>query len=241
MNFDIHRTTDFDCPYCFRSKLSPKRGEDQKLLMLNGLSPEHGKYHETASEHDEVEIHAFALLLHCTNPDCGLTTIAVGRLKATPYEDDFHKRRYDVEAEPRFFQPPVDVVRIPDCVPDDIRAELRRSYAVFFCDPSAAANALRVAIECLMDKSNVPSIVNGRKQSLHARLLELKKSNHDVADLLGAVKWLGNDGSHYSQSPTSQELLSGYSVFLHAATKLFNDPDSLAKSHAAEISKGRGL
>jgi len=84
MHINLNRTTDYDCPYCGRSKLLPKRDANHKLNILNGLSPEHRTYHEAASEYDETEVHAFALVLECRNPDCGMVTIVVGRLDAVP-------------------------------------------------------------------------------------------------------------------------------------------------------------
>ena len=84
MPLDLDKTTDYDCPYCGKSKLAPKRDSNRKLTMINGLSPEHRTYHETAHEGDETEVHAFALVLECTNPECGMVTVAVGRLDAIP-------------------------------------------------------------------------------------------------------------------------------------------------------------
>ena len=48
-----------------------------------------------------------------------------------------------------------------------------------------------------MDETATINDRNGKPLALHQRLVEFKKSNADIAELLGAVKWLGNDGSHY--------------------------------------------
>ncbi|MGZ8945970.1 MAG: DUF4145 domain-containing protein [Methylococcaceae bacterium] len=115
------------------------------------------------------------------------------------------------------------------------------SYALFFADPTSAANPLRSALECFLDESSIIKERNGKNIPLHQRLQEFKKSNGEVADLLGAVKWLGNDGSHVGQELTEDDLLKGYKVFLHAVEKCFDDPESRVKAYAAYISKGRGL
>ncbi len=240
MHLDLNKTTDYDCPSCGRSKLTPKRDSNRKLTMINGLSPEHRAYHETAHEDDEVEVHAFALALECTNPECGMITVAVGRLDAIPDYSDM-VREYRTTVKPRFFYPPIDVVTIPACIPEIIRTEIRRSYALFFADRTSAASPLRRALECFMDETGTIKERNGKQLTLHQRLVEFKKSNAYLAELLGAVKWLGNDGSHYGQELTYDDLLKGYKVFLHAAEKWFDDPETRATTYATHISKGRGL
>ncbi|OFZ97309.1 MAG: hypothetical protein A3H35_13075 [Betaproteobacteria bacterium RIFCSPLOWO2_02_FULL_62_17] len=240
MQIDLHKTTDIDCPHCAKSKLTPKRGADRKLVMINGLSSEQWKFHETSSEGDETEVHTFALALECTNPDCRMMTIVVGRLDAYP---DYNGmvREYDTTVTPRFFYPPIDVIPIQGYIPESIRGELRRSYALYFADPASAANPLRSAIECFMDETATIKDRNRKPLTLHQRLVEFKKSNADIAELLGAVKWLGNDGSHYGLGLTHDDLLKAYDVFLHAMGKWFADPELRVKTYAKHISKGRGL
>lgn len=240
MTFSLDKTTNYDCPYCGKSKLAPKRDANRKLKMLNGLSPEHMSYHETAHEHDETEVHTFALMLECTNPECKKNTIVVGRLDAFP-DYSAGVREYEKTVTPRFFYPPIDVVSIPACIPEAIRTEVRRSFALYFADPAAAANPLRTALERLMDETGTLKQRNGKELTLHQRLVELRKSNTEVADLLGAVKWLGNDGSHYGHWLTQDDLLKGYQVFLHATLKWFDDPEFRVKGYAEHISKGRVL
>ncbi len=241
MTFDLYKTTDFDCPYCAKSKLAPQRKADRKLVMINGLSSEHRKYHETSSDGDETEVHTFALALECTNPECRMVTIVVGRLDAYPdYSADL-RREYDTTATPRFFYPPVHIVPVPSYIPKDIRGELQRSYALYFADPASAANPLRSAVECFMDVTGTVKECDGQRLSLHKRLKEFKKVNADIAELLVAVKWLGNDGSHYGHGLTHDDLLKAYEVFLHAMGKWFDNLESRVKGHASSISKGRGL
>lgn len=240
MRLELDKTTDYDCSYCANSKLTPKRDSNRKLTMINGLSPEHRVYHEKAYEGDEKEIHACALVLECTNPKCQIVTIVAGRLDAIPEYDDM-LREYETTFTPYFFYPPVNIVPIPHCVPETIRKEIQRSYALFFADPASAANPLRSAIECFMDEASVQKERNGKELTLHARLTEFQKTNLAVAELLGAVKWLGNDGSHYGHGLTHDDLVKGYRVFLHAAEKWFDDPEARVKTDAAHISKGRTL
>jgi hypothetical protein len=92
-----------------------------------------------------------------------------------------------------------------------------------------------------MDETGTTKELKGNQLQLHQRLVEFKKSDANVAELLGAVKWLGNDGSHYGHGLSHDDLLKGYQVFLHAAGKWFDDPETRVNAYAAHISKGRGL
>lgn len=241
MTFDLHKTTDFDCPYCAKSKLAPQRKADHKPVMINGLSSEHRKYHETSIDGDETEIHTFALALECTNPECRMVTIVVGRIDAHPdYSADRH-REYDTTATPRFFYPTVHIVPVPSYIPKEILGELQRSYTLYFSDPASAANPLRSAVECFMDLTGTIKERHGKLLSLHKRLKEFEKVNADIAALLVAIKWLGNDGSHHGNGLTHDNLLEAYKVFMHAMGKWFDNSESRIKGYASRISKGRGL
>ena len=238
MTLDLQKTTEFDCPYCAKSKLAPQRKADRKLVMINSLSPEHRKHHETSQDGDETEVHTFALELECTNPECRMVTIVLGRLDAYP-DYSGHVREYDTTTTPRFFYPPIDVLPVPSYIPNDIRRELQRSYALYFADPAAAANPLRSAVEYFMDAAGVVKKRDGHRLSLHKRLVEFKKVNAYIAKLLVAVKWLGNDGSHYGYGLTQEDLLKAYEVFLYAMGKWFDNLELRVEGHASHISKGR--
>lgn len=237
---DIYKTTDFDCPYCGKSKLAPQRKTDHTLVMINGCSPEHRKYHETSSDGDETEVHTFALALECTNPECQMMTIVVGRLDAYPNYNGL-LRKYDIVPSPRFFYPPVDIFPVPSYVPRDIREELKRSYALYFADPASAANPLRSAIECFMDATGTIKKSGERYLSLHKRLVEFNKVNAGIAELLVAIKWLGNDGSHSGHELNQDDLKKAYEVFLYVMDKWFDNLELRIKNHASSLAKGRGL
>lgn len=237
ITFDLEKTTDYDCPYCGMSKLAPKRDKNQKLEMINGLSAEHKIYYEKANTYDEKEIHTFALMLACTNPECKMNTIVVGRIDASPDYDYDARRSYEKLVTPRFFYPTIDVVTIPKIIPEEISIEIRRSYALYFADANAAANSLRVAVECFLDK--VGFTKNKDNERLHDQLIRFQKEHQNPAELLNAVKWLGNDGSHYGDKLTQSDVLKGYEVFLHVISEWFDPTKDKIKEYAGELVKGR--
>lgn len=61
----------------------------------------------------------------------------------------------------------------------------------------AAANAIRQAVEHLMDEAGIAATDGaGKRIMLHHRILEFQKADAENGDVLLATKWLGNTGSH---------------------------------------------
>ena len=240
MNVDLDKTTEFDCPYCGKSKLTPKKNNDNKFEIINSLDPLY--------DDEELERYTFAKALECTNVECKKITIVTGRVNAYPY-DEFHDkyhmvRTYESTYTPLFFNPPVDIIHIPKCIPNVIQNEIKRSYALFFLDVDSSANILRVAVECFLNEIGIEEkYKNGRKITLHERLKILKRNkNTEVASKLISVKWLGNDGSHYRPNKLSQDtLLKGYEVFLYCMLQYFDNPEEKISKYAIDISNGREI
>ncbi|MFE9726878.1 DUF4145 domain-containing protein [Streptomyces sp. NPDC005794] len=89
--------------------------------------------------------------------------------------------------------------------PQMVRERIESASTVLWADPSSAANRLRSAVEALMDHHGIPrkGFSKGKAYdvSLHNRIVRFKKARpefSDAADLMLAVKWTGNVGSHGS-------------------------------------------
>lgn len=235
INIDKDKTTQFDCPGCGQSKLTPSKN-DGKSESINGLSAENRAYGETANEYDETEIHTLAKKFVCTNPECKAATIAVGTLVAYPHYEG-EGRIYTTRFSPKYFHPPVRLHTIPENSPLLVQKELVRSYSLFFSDTHAASNALRCAVEKLLDHLGVQ-----KKGSLHSRIESIRSENAENAKLLMSVKWLGNDGSHANEfQVTEDDLLSGYHVFAHVLDEIVNQRIVNVHAKAAEIARGKTI
>jgi hypothetical protein len=136
------------------------------------------------------------------------------------------------------------VFRVKEEWPDAIAAELRRSFIHLWSDPGAAANSLRTAVECLMDQRNVkkyPRTGPRRKINLHLRIVDFGLQNPEAAELLFAVKWLGNTGSHSDTAGLNRSDVLDAMELLERALHLVYDeaPKRLAKL-AKSINKKKG-
>ncbi|MDR6522199.1 hypothetical protein J2789_004889 [Variovorax paradoxus] len=115
------------------------------------------------------------------------------------YGDDEYgdiQRDWEDRFTPRYFAPPLVLMDIPEDCPEGVASHLQTSFSMYFCNPGASANAARIALEVLMDEWGVPKDDNGKTLTLHQRLQRLPPAYSGLEELLLAVKWLGNDGSH---------------------------------------------
>lgn len=186
----------------------------------------------------------FASLLQCQNPKCGETVFITGNIFVEEgIDDEFCPCRYDV-LEPRTSHPPIGIFRIDDAWPEGIKNQLTLAFSHVLNDPGAAANRLRTAVESLMDARGVkkyPRTGTRRKIDLHNRIIDFRSRNPDAADLLLAVKWLGNTGSHADVSGLDREDVIDAMELLEQALHLIYDdtPRRLARL-ARQINRQRG-
>lgn len=239
MFLDLDQTTSFRCTHCKKSNITPDPNSESSLM--NGLSVEHRQYHATASEWDDTEVHAFTLKLTCPNPTCNGVTFATGRLTAIPEYDGAY-RTYSVKAEPRYFFPPVEIVPIPDCTPQEVQKELMKSFELYFCDPTASANSLRKAAEAFLLYAGIPQTnAAGKFVMLGDRIKSFKDVRSELAEHLSAIKLLGNDGSHYGESVTESDLDAGYKIFFHVITEYVQPSQNAIAASIQLLARGRKL
>ena len=220
------------CPTCNKGKL---------LLDRKSLACEmsHERYRPIEFERDDFEENKllgffvalgeavermqwnqarFCALLKCDNQGCNERVSMSGRAEMpSAIQVALQKQSGFILTErilPEYFSPPLQIIRLRAEYPEPVRIELIRSFTIFFSEPNSAGNRLRVAIERLLDAQTVPS------GKLHHRLDEFSKRERDLAEMLMAIKWLGNEGSH-SDKLTKEDVLNGYEVFSFVLLQLY--------------------
>lgn len=186
----------------------------------------------------------FCSLLRCNNPNCQEVISCLG----TGYYDQYDELQpgeifptYYKYYSPEYFSIALHIIEIKESYPKEIKKGLIASFGVFFCDSEACANKIRTVVEILLDLLKVKSTIINRQRkkvslSLHARIIEYRNKNRDIANLLLAVKWIGNSGSHDSKI-TRDDTLDAYRILEYVLTKLYaNDEVALIKM-AAQINK----
>lgn len=239
--FTKTHTPAFPCPSCSKGRLS---AVDGSLTYSQTAKSRRIQAHEESGPED-LE-YTFSATLKCNDRGCQDTVRVAG--KGSPEqteaydEDGYPYLDLEDRFRPLFFHPPLKLFEPPKGTPDAVVAQLRASFQLFFCDSSAAANQLRSAIECLLTELRVPRSVSGRGSrllTLHERIGKVPSKFQSHKDLLLAVKWIGNAGSHRA-TLKPDDVLDGYQITEHFLEEIYDDRRTQVKRLAKEINRRKG-
>jgi hypothetical protein len=142
---------------------------------------------------------------------------------------------------PKFSWPTLDIFDLPAKCPDEVKAQLRAGFALFWSDPPATASRVRVALERLMDHVGVAKRRRDKTGkfldlTLHSRIELFQKGEAAIGSQLMALKWLGNTGSH-DGTVTHEELLDAFEILEHALAELIDRRSAKVAALARMMSK----
>ena len=224
------RLTDFSsfaCPACKTHLAVP---DERKLVSYQSQASINSQEDEDSSP--EWNRGTFSVSLKCSNPLCNQVTICTGEYDTEEADvEEFGPQYYKV-FKPKFFLPAIEIFAIPHNLPEQIMSPLLESFSIYWVNPSASGNSLRISLEALMDfkrvkKTAANSQGNRRDISLHGRIEEFKRMNASkqanvaLAEELLAIKWIGNGGSHLA-GLTDGNMVEAYKLMEHVLDELFN-------------------
>lgn len=182
--------------------------------------------------------------MKCGNPKCKSIATTTGEYKMVfdiEFDEMGHPNQtYSKELKISYITPTSPLIlKHVDC-PAVVTQLIEEASAIALVSPGAAANRIRTAIDELLNTQKVIKIrttKKGReKLTTHARIGVFQAKNAEVSEILLAVKWIGNSGTH-GDPITLSEVLDGSELFAHALDKLLNKkPLKLAKK-AKKINK----
>jgi len=215
--------------------------------------PENDENHDSASARDHPAFEpewvsgTFVIRGVCENPGCQLAVHGIGdfhvEYSQKTIREDETGPSYSDYFTVRQIHPPMSMMSIPRSAPEQVRAGVSRASRVLFADPGLAATALRGAVELFLTSEGIAATRDdGKFRSAHERIEEWRSANPDrppVADLLFAVKWLGNAGTHEDSDLTAIEVLDGARVLDEAFHRLFTGPDIEARARSINSTRGQ--
>ncbi|HAT3994257.1 TPA: DUF4145 domain-containing protein [Elizabethkingia anophelis] len=223
--FTLSNIPDYTCPTCKKSLLNKDENNFNLYESSTSLSL---KNHE-AWEPDWM-YGSFLGLLKCNNISCSEVVIITGNYKSFEYEE------YDEISNtpcldvgnlltPTFFNPAIQLFQLNENIPEAISEEIKESFKLYWTDSSSCANKVRKVIELIMDNLKIPKThLKSKKRvrySLHQRIENFKIKNHNQGELLMAIKWIGNSGSHSSDKISHDDLLDSYEILELLTEKLY--------------------
>ena len=194
----------------------------------------------------------FVVLLRCDNSSCAEPAVVHGEGHTEPEDRHDPDEGWSDMFYPRFVFPCPDLFAISKACPPQVATQIRRAFVASWGDYAACANQIRIALESLLTERGVPrySVKNGRRNllTLHARIDKFAasasaKTKH-LSDLMKAVKWLGNSGSHSlsdsSGSLTRSDVFDGFDLFQYVLDELYAKSSIRLKKLAKEINRRKG-
>jgi hypothetical protein len=172
----------------------------------------------------EYITYAFTAWVKCNNPSCGDEAAVAGEGGAEPCDDGEGGTDYSLFFSPHFCTPMPDFFELPKKCPAKLALEVRAAFKLFWSDPSAASNRVRIALEQLMDHLEIQKRCknkNGKfdKLSLHHRIEVFSKTEPEIGAQLMALKLLGNTGSH-DGGVIRNDVLDAFEIVEHALLEL---------------------
>jgi len=76
-------------------------------------------------------------------------------------------------------------------------------------------------------------------RSLHERIELYEKKNNEIAQMLMAIKWLGNAGSHDGKRLTIKKILDAYEIVEHVLEELYSPRKHRVNSLVRTINRSK--
>jgi len=234
---------DWLCPSCDKGLLRIKNG----TLFSEELAATKNDHDHPAFEPDWIR-YTYSCLLKCTNEKCNeiVSSIGNGFVDFDIEEDHMGEsiQAWNDYFEPVFFNPNLKLIFVPDEVPSGVVDSLTQAFKLFFCSPSAAANHVRSSVEALLTDLKVKRYETVRSKrrpiTLHRRIELLPAKYSEFKELLMAVKWLGNAGSHSGQSLTSDDVMDALEIMEHTMAGIYEKKATKLNALAKKVIKNKG-
>ena len=147
----------------------------------------------------------------------------------------------------RQIHPPLRLIELPEDgalneALGGVAEGLLTAGAVLFTAPGLAATMLRGCIERFLSNEGIARKTDkGGFRQLGPRLVEWRDQDaarEGIADLMLAVKWLGNTGTHEDSGLTAIDVLEGVRLLNEAFHRLYVSPAITAAAAAINVAKG---
>lgn len=243
MPFNLDNPPDWICPACNKAPLKIRKTtfiREERMASRDRSCP--------AWESEWVE-YVYSCILDCASDNCKEVVASAG---IGFVQDDIGEDRqgeqiliYKEYFRPKYFTPHLKLLSIPDKCPESISKPIEESFSLFFASPNGAANCIRTAVEALLTDLKVRRFENSggkmRFISLHRRIHLLPTKYSELKEILLAIKWLGNAGSHNSNAEiTPDDVLDTYEFTEHVLRELYAPKAKELKRLARKVNKRKG-
>lgn len=241
--FTLGSAPDWMCPTC---QVAPLRIRKDSFVKEERR---HSRNHSPLEWEPEWIEYVYSCMLDCSNDKCKevVTSCGTGSVDWYVQEDDegIPEQVYDDHFRPKYFEPHLKLMKFPKGCPESVSRPLEDSFALFFASPSAASNSVRIAVEVLLTELKIRrfNVAGGKRRfiSLHQRISLLPAKYAHLKDLIQAIKWLGNAGSHDGAADVSlDDVMDSYEFMEHILQEIYAPKVSKLKALAKKVIKKKG-
>lgn len=242
--FTLERTPSWVCPTCETGLLRIKKETFFKEESAASQNHSHEAWEPTWIEY------VYSCLLTCSNDQCQEKVVSIGTGSVDEdYGEDENgnpTQEWFDYFKPKFFQPPLKLLDIPSNCPDSVSTPLLESFRLFFSAPNAASNNVRIALEELLTELKVKrfNVVKGKRYpiNLHQRIGLIPAKFGELKDLILAIKWLGNAGSHAHADGgvTMDDVMDAYELTEHILHEIYGRKKTKLVALAKRVNKKKG-
>jgi hypothetical protein len=235
-----NRFPQFQCPNC--------ENYSQMITNLNSSESIESQNELDHEAWDPMWIGGdFAAICACQS--CGQKVYMVGTyIMDQYYEPDYTgdgrpELNYEEVYSVKYMSPAMILMALPAKCPKEVKEYIQSASEAMFTSPDLAASRIRTSIDELLTSQNVYKFKdkNGKqfRRTTHERIKLFEEKNKEVANLLEAVKWIGNEGTH-DTTLTISDFLDGVEIYSLALDLLFDTKKDSIRKKAAEINKNKG-
>ena len=233
------------CPLCVVGSVGFGKSEHQ---LDSGSKNVLDLAHRNLGPHDELS-GTFAGTLVCDSSTCRQELAIAGDWAYTwdtDNLDSYGNPPFSDMYRVRYVNPPMPLLIAPERTPANVTDEITGASIILFINPSAAGSRLRRAVEELMNAQRVKKTridTKSKKRipmSLHQRIIAFGANRPDIAEVLLAVKWIGNEATHGKQLTVSDVVLCA-EVLEAALVSLYDRRDAELKALTRSINRRKGL
>lgn len=244
-SFLLEKKIPWECPTCKIGVLEIVESSLHKLITpkSNAIC---SRLEEWVPE--EIE-YIYSCLFQCASCKEVISSGGIGYVDVVGYEnyeDGSYDPIYDDYFKPKFFEPHLNLISIPNNCPSAVQEPLKESFKLFFSSLGASANNIRVAIEAFLTDLNVPTEKERKDgsltfMSLHERIENIPQTYIEYKEMLLAIKWIGNAGSHNSDvKPEVEDVIDAYELIEHVLEDVYASRRKRLSEIAARINKDKG-
>ena len=218
------------------AKLNPAKAEVKDFESRSSQ-----EYQQSEDRHPTDESGTFAAHFQCEackEHYCVIGDYDVAGRWWVDEEDNPHED-WEKERHIKFVVPAPRLIELPAKTPYPISSEVMAAFELFWCEPGAALNRLRIALELMLDSLRVPKRSSGQPLKLHHRIERFASKHVELGTHLMALKWLGNAGAHETDI-NSGDALDAFEQMEIALSDLFDPRRQRVFAKAKSIVKKKG-